>query len=619
MSLAQVSRRDSAFPQEVGPAAAHVSHLDQVRGPLSLETGPLLGHVVSVDADRILVRLEDDAAIANLSVSDLVAMPAADGFLIGLVEGLTSDATDEQVTARIMPVGTLHPAPNESGSFRLGAAHHPRIRAGCHLVEGERLGRFMSVVGSDVAAEERLVLGRYVADNDTEAVADANHLLQRHLAILGNTGSGKSWAVARLVERAARLAHANVIVLDLHGEYGPLSVAQGDEPPVASRLRIAGQTDAESGGDDALYLPYWLLERDELLALVLNDSDPFASDQRLWLGDRVQGLKRSGVDEIGDFKAVATLTADSPVPYQLDQLLDTLDRDQAEKIVLQPSGEVVPGPFAGKLGGLIARFETRCNDPRFDFIFHPPASTEDPEWLSNLALRLLEAGPGACGVKVIDLSEVPPAVLPLVVGVLARVIYSVQFWMDPVRRTPICLVCDEAHLYMREGGPSSVIHQTALTRFEAIAAEGRKYGVCLAVVSQRPTEVSRTVLSQCNNYIVMRLTNDKDHDLIVQLVPGAFSAVAALLPMLDVGEAVVLGDALLLPMRIKLDPPASQPDSQSIAYWTEWSRKPSSQDAIVSGVTAMRRQSRVDQGDSEQTDGDGTGGPARPPQPFTRY
>ena len=573
-------------------AVAPSSDRDGVERPLSLHEGRLLGHVASVDADRVLVRLVDEAAVASVSVSDLVAMPAANGFLIGIVEGLGCGQPAEEVAARIMPVGTLGPAPGESATFRLGAAHHPHIRAGCHLVDGERVSRFMSILGSDVAADERLVLGRYLADSETEAIADANHLLQRHLAILGNTGSGKSWAVARLVERAARLQHANLIVLDTHGEYGPLSCPNDEGTQVARRLRIAGQADSADGADDVMHLPFWLLQGEELMALVLNERDPFAPDQRLWLTDRVQALKRAAIDELGDYEAVATVTADSPVAYPLQQLLDWLQRDQFEKIVQQPSGDVEPGPFAGKLGGLISRFETCRNDPRYDFIFHPPAYTETQDWLGEMALKLLEAGAGAGGVKIIDVSELPTSIVPLVVGALARLIYDIQFWMEPERRTPICLVCDEAHVYMREGADQSAIHRGALSRFEMIAEEGRKYGVCLAVVSQRPSEVSRTVLSQCNNFIVMRLTNDRDHALIVQLVPGAFAGVAALLPMLDVGEAVVLGDALLLPVRIKLDPPASRPDSRTIPYWSEWSQKPSSRDAIVTGVGAMRRQWR---------------------------
>ena len=132
-----------------------------------------------------------------------------------------------------------------------------------------------------------------------------------------------------------------------------------------------------------------------------------------------------------------------------------------------------------------------------------------------------------------------------------------------------------------------------MRRFETIAKEGRKYGVCLAVVSQRPSELNRTVLSQCNNFIILRLSNDPDHEAIVQLVPGAFAGVADVLPTLDVGEAVVVGDAVPLPVRIKLDRATHGPDSRTIPYWSLWANQPSSPDAIVTGAAALRAQSRA--------------------------
>jgi hypothetical protein len=182
--------------------------------------------------------------------------------------------------------------------------------------------------------------------------------------------------------------------------------------------------------------------------------------------------------------------------------------------------------------------------------------------------------------------------VPLIAGLLARLIYDIQFWTEPALRTPVCLVCDEAHVYLREGEAESPIYAAAMRRFETIAKEGRKYGVCLAVVSQRPSELNRTVLSQCNNFVILRLSNDQDHEAIVQLVPGAFAGVAAVLPTLDVGEAVVIGDAIPLPVRIKLDRATVGPDSRTIPYWSLWTNQPSSSDAIVGGVAALRAQSR---------------------------
>jgi len=579
----------SLLEEERGPV---LDRFDQAAGsptrsrPLILDDGPLLGQVITVDASRVLVRLTDEAAVAQASVSNLLAMKAADAFLIGILDRLICNEEGDRVTAEIMPVGTFYPSPDGGGSFRAGAAAQPRIRAACYLVDGERLSGFMDTLAQGVAHDERLVIGHYGGPDGAEAVADGNRLFQRHMAILGNSGAGKSWAVSLLLERASRLANANVLVLDLHGEYGPLAPAG-----VATRLRIGGPADLLYGADDVLHLPYWLFEADELLTLIGNPDDPSAADQRLWLIDRIETLKRSALASAGSYDAMTTVTADSPVPYGLDLLIEWMEKDEVERIVQQPSGHVVPGPFTGKLRGLISRLSARRADPRYGFIFQPPQTTEAKEWLAQMAMKLLSAGHGSPGIKTIDLSEVPTPLVPLVAGLVARLVYSIQFWMEPSMRTPVCLVCDEAHIYLRDD-MTDPMYALALHQFEMIAKEGRKYGVCLGIVSQRPSELSRTVLSQCNYFILLRLNNDQDHAMIVHLVPGAFAGVAELLPTLDVGEAVAIGDAVPLPVRIKLDKAEVGPGSATMPYWTLWSSKESSSGAIVDGVAALRSQSR---------------------------
>jgi uncharacterized protein len=554
----------------------------------ALDEGPLLGHVTTVSAGRVLVTLTDEEAVQRATVSALVALHAGDGFLMGIIDSLTCSETSEQVTAQLMPVGSFHAAPGGGGTFRVGAAHQPRVHAGCYLVEGEDLRRLMSCIADDVSEDDRLILGHYGNHDGAEAVANGNRMFQRHLAILGNSGAGKSWAVALLLERAARLRNASLIVLDLHGEYGPLA-----EGGIATRLRLGGPADFDVVADDLIYLPFWLFEIDELALILLNDDDPQAADQRLWLVQRIEALKRGAYAAIGDYDTAARVTVDSPIPYRMEQLLHAAERDDVENIVLQPSGKVIPGPYAGKLRSLINRIEARCADPRFTFIFKPPAESYSGDWLPLTALMLLQAGDGTPGIKTIDLSELPSALVPLVSGLIARLIYDIQFWTEPTQRTPICVVCDEAHVYLRETDDGSPIYNWAMRRFETIAKEGRKYGVCLAVVSQRPSELNRTVLSQCNNFMILRLSNDPDHEAIVQLVPGAFAGVADVLPTLDVGEAVVVGDAVPLPVRIKLDRATHGPDSRTIPYWSLWANQPSSPEAIVMGASALRAQSRA--------------------------
>jgi DNA helicase HerA-like ATPase len=253
----------------------------------------------------------------------------------------------------------------------------------------------------------------------------------------------------------------------------------------------------------------------------------------------------------------------------------------------------VKGPFNGTLTRFIARLRNRTEDRRYGFLFRPPAGAADYGWLAEQAQRLMRSDEGVAGIKVIDFSEVPSDVLPVVAGVLARTIYDVQFWMGEKDRTPICFVCDEAHLYLPAAEESGAVEGRALAAFERIAKEGRKYGVSLFVISQRPSDVNRTILSQCNNFIAMRLTNDRDQAVVRRFTSESLAGLVDVLPLLDVGEALLLGDAMLLPTRVKLDRPTICPASATRDFWTDWgSRKPDTK-AIDAAVEAFRRQVRA--------------------------
>jgi hypothetical protein len=570
--------------------------------PLEPASGPLLGRVAETDGSRVVIELGDPSLLGRVVPSDLVALPGrhAGERLIGLVEGVArgqgggsssngSAAGNQVGVARAMLIGTLLAA-STGEVFKRGASSFPAVGSECHLIEGELLRRFMSILGENVAPEERLVLGRFVAERGALAIADGNRLFQRHAALLGSTGSGKSWTVALMLERASHLAHPNIIVFDLHGEYAPLANGTAERPPIARGLRVAGPGD-RTDSDDVLFVPYWLLDRDEMLSLVLDESDPDAPNQAIRFSDHVHKLKVSSLLEEGYEQTAATVTVDSPVPYRLENLLTWLTADDEEKIVTQPSGDVIPGPFAGRLTRFISRLQARLADGRYAFMFNPPDECREYDWLIKTAGVLLDSSQGP-GIKVIDFSEVPAEAVPVVAGVLARLLYDIQFWTEAEHRTPLCFVCDEAHLYMPTPEGKGPTHREALKAFEQIAKEGRKYGVGLLIVSQRPADVSRTVLAQCNNFVVLRLTNDQDQDVIAQLVPDSLTRLTDVLPLLDVGEALLLGDALLLPTRVKLDPPAIQPASATRSFWNDWSTQPSSDDAIVDGVEALRRQVR---------------------------
>jgi DNA helicase HerA-like ATPase len=228
-------------------------------------------------------------------------------------------------------------------------------------------------------------------------------------------------------------------------------------------------------------------------------------------------------------------------------------------------GEPIKGDWNGKLTRFIARLTSKIEDRRYGFLFKPPDASLQYQWLWGLARNLFVSDQNQRGIKIIDFSSVPSDVLPVVTGVLARLIYDLQFWMNESSRTPLTLVCDEAHLYLPVKDQVDPVESRAIENFERIAKEGRKYGVSLLVVSQRPSDVSRTILSQCNNFIVLRLTNDQDQNVVRRLMPDSMAGLTEILPLLDTGEALILGDAVLLPTRVRLTKPAlnrvAQPES----------------------------------------------------------
>lgn len=203
---------------------------------------------------------------------------------------------------------------------------------------------------------------------------------------------------------------------------------------------------------------------------------------------------------------------------------------------------------------------------------------------------MLPAQNGKKGVKIIDFSEVPSDILPLIVSLIARVVFSVQQWSQVGERHPIAIFCDEAHLYIPAHTEKS-IDDASLVTFERISKEGRKYGVGLVVISQRPSEVNRTVLSQSNNFIAMRLTNADDQAVVKRLLPDSLGDYAEMLPILDIGEALIVGDASLLPSRIRIAPPKLKPRSATIDFWDEWAKETSAVN-IRNAIEALRKQSK---------------------------
>jgi hypothetical protein len=565
-----------------------------------------IGRVAGVDTSRVAIDVTNSDMLTRVGIGQLIAIKGATQaeFLIGMTDRVTRSLREELPDPESGEFGALTVSPADHmqafvigtyrtvdgdmiDTFKRGADSFPQIDRDCFVIEGGNLQRFMGILGAGFSADERLKLGTFVADRSAEAIASGDRFFQRHAAILGSTGSGKSWAVALILERAAKLKFPNIVVFDMHGEYEPL--ADKGKGGFAQRFRIAGPGDLAGPKDDVLFLPYWLLNRDEMLSMILDRSDQNAPNQASRFTLHVRDLKGATLDASGKAKVKETFTVDSPIPYAVKDLVALLKTDNTTKGVGKTGP--VKGEWEDKLTRFISRLEAKLDDRRYGFMFSPPAEALDYGWLAKQIVKLLRADSGN-GIKIIDFSEVPADVLPVVTGTLARLLYDVQFWMNSETRTPITLLCDEAHLYLPVKDDADAVQRQALWSFERIAKEGRKYGFSLLVVSQRPSDVSRTILSQCNNFLALRLTNDSDQNVIKRLMPDSLVGLTAMLPLLDTGEALLLGDAVLLPTRIRLDQPQVKPDSATRDFWKEWGTLRPDEKLLEAAVECLRSQAR---------------------------
>ncbi len=561
----------------------------------------LLGTVREVDSRTaaIVVKAKD---LPKAKVGHLVAMKIGDGaaFIIGIVmritkaaekpdpfagyrmadvpDGMTAPSFGDEAanTVRLTLVGTVDGA---GQSFSRSLVRMPDIDAECCTLEGEQLDAFMGLVSRECDRDHSLELGEYSISRSA-AFLDGNKFFQRHAALLGSTGSGKSWTVASIIERAARLPSSNLIVFDIHGEYGDLGYAH--------HLRIPGPEDLTSAAGDLLFLPYWLLTADELQSMFIDTSEYGAHNQTSVFQKAVMEGKRRTLMDMGDGAVLEAFTLDSPVPFDIERVIEEIDGLNTEMV---PSSRgMKQGPHHGQFTRLLTRLRSKLADRRYGFLYQAPAHLHEYGAMGDIARQMMSSGDGS-SVKVIDFSDVPSDILPVIVGLVARVIYQVQFWTPRDRRRPLAFICDEAHLYLPQKQGHNPVERRAIENFERIAKEGRKYGVSLVIVSQRPSDVNPTILSQASNMIALRLANADDQAIVRKLMPESLAGLTDALPVLDIGEAIVVGDSVLLPSRIRINPPTEAPLSATLDVWSMWQESATVPD-FNEAVDNMRRQGR---------------------------
>lgn len=546
-----------------------------------------LGKVTSVDTTNVIVDVANVDQLKRLQVNHLAVLQSSrpGQHLIGLITQVTrkrgvediindgiNDHASELNLCRIALIGTMLDRDGEKENvFRRTLESVPEIDANCFSLEGENLTGFMRTLSSVSADGNALTLGKYTLDEHAVAYLNGNKFFQRHAFIGGSTGSGKSWTTAKIIEQMAGLTTANAIVFDLHGEYAPL-VGDGIQ-----HFKVAGPADVEAKktiAEGVLYLPYWLLSYEALVSMFVDRSDQNAPNQAMIMAREINQAKRKYLEDNGQHDVLKHFTVDSPVPFDLEFLMGRLNEINVEMVPGAKAGTEKQGDFNGKLSRMISRLENKISDRRLGFMFNGGGDVLDFTWLEKFTTAVLGSTGenGKAGIKIVNFSEVPSDVLPLIVSLVARVTFSVQQWTPSELRHPIALLCDEAHLYMPQRNMADSADDISLDIFERIAKEGRKYGVSLVVISQRPSEVNKTMLSQCSNFVSMRLTNAEDQGVIKRLLPDSLGGFSDILPTLDTGEALVVGDASLLPSRIRIDEPKNKPNSGTVNFWDEWQR-----------------------------------------------
>lgn len=540
-----------------------------------------IGIVENVDTRKVVVGVGNEAVLNTLKINDIVILSGSnrDEKLVGILTKVTKKKIDFEETDReeeaiysnnccvINLVGSFYNkyGAGKENKFKRAINTYPEINSKVYQANENAMQLIMNAVSSKAADSKSLEIGHFASNKDVAAILDGNRFFQRHACIVGSTGSGKSYTVAGILEKADQLPYANMIVFDLHGEYNELSYAD--------QIKICD----EPGG---LHIPLWFFNYEEIHSLFVESSEGTSTNQRAAVINYILQKKKEYIRENMNEVSEEIVTADTPVPFFAKGLIEYLEE---QNILEVDTGETYKtgdnkgqaktkrGQYYDKLTNLITRLRTKTDDKKYGFVFNED-HTRKENYLNQFAERIM--GNDSHRIKVIDLSEVPSDMLAIVIGIVTRLIYDIQFWMTPVEnevRHPLVLVCDEAHIYMsNDMSKMKAVEKKSLDIFEKIAKEGRKYGIGLLIVSQRPAELNTTIMSQCNNIVSLKVTNDRDKSAVAAMLTDSLVGIVEMLPNLDVGECVVVGDAIMLPSKIILDKPKEKPKSATIDFWDRW-------------------------------------------------
>jgi DNA helicase HerA-like ATPase len=587
-----------------------------------------IGHVIGVHGDHVEVQIsvgdlhiEHHGTMYRVGrLGTYVTLPMGRHTLIGYVtrvgaqgdlEPLPDPGTPRCITMTMQLIGTVR-----NDQFARGVNEYPTLGDTVRLAIDEDFelifGSFEAQATDQQApgtvVHKAFSLGRFAVDTDFEVRALGKEFFAKHVAVMGNSGSGKSVTTTKIIHEALKLPHTQIVLFDIHGEYrAAFSDDQGELLPNVAYL-----------SDRNLVLPYWMLQYSEFEKIFLDMNNPLnVNAQKVFLRLAFEQLKQAAAEELD---LLAEYTIDTPVFYPLEQLKTyALNMNEARFVLNTENyafsrlpyrqlpvaeqeqllrtrrmdfnkgnaeGEVPHATFYGRLLGLVNQIETRLNDRRYDFLLRPreqalrnveivpflnPETSpgEASKSLGAIIRQFLGRLNTRKNLTIIDLSGLPFDVVDITVATITRTLFDFNFWAPPDVRQPFVLVYEEAHNYLprRDRGVTMFAREAV----EKVAKEGRKYGVSAMVVTQRPSEISETILSQCNSMVLMRMNNPDDQDYVARVVSDQFRSLISLLPSMKPGEGFIIGDSVLMPMRTLIDLPPRLPRSGDVDFFKLWS------------------------------------------------
>ena len=519
-----------------------------------------LGRVTAVSGSQLTITLEGEPSDEKfVRIGTMVKIRTTDQNVVGNISAVQLDnATPPNRILIVEPLGEITLRPVSGAHFTRGVTNYP--------IPGDPV--YPATEDDLTAVYERpsvsnIRIGTLFHDENRPAYAQIDDMLSKHFAVLGTTGSGKSCAVT-LILSAILEEHPNahIILLDAHDEY---AAAFGD---VAEVINV-----------ENLHLPFWLLDLEEAARVLIRGGTTHEQEaQLIILKDAITRARRTYAGQDG---SSTSITVDTPVPYQIPDVIRFLNEGMGS--LNKPDTSL---PYLR----LRSRIESLRDDRRYAFMFSDWFNI--PDRLSEVVGRFLRIPVAGKPLTILDLSGVPFEVADVVVSLSSRIMFDFALWSQREQAPPVLLVCEEAHKYVpgdaRRGFSATM---RALTR---IAKEGRKYGVSLALVSQRPSELSADALSQCGTVFALRLANDRDQSFVERVLPDPTRGMLDALPTLRTQDAIVCGEGVPVAMRIRFDhlPAERRPSSKSAEFSSAWEAGSPDEDYREETIRRWRLQSR---------------------------